>query len=159
MVTGTRRRQSSSAVRDATDMRYACLQDRRSLIFETVFSAQEKMDYLEKAIEGNFFVRLFFIGTESPDINASRVAKRVMEGGHTVPIEKIISRYQKSIDNLCKALRIVDRGYVYDNSTDGAANPKLQFRRSGGKIERIYNEDHIWALQVRTHFMTGSADQ
>ena len=63
-------------------------------------------------------MRLFFVGTNNPSINASRVAKRVMEGGHSVPIEKIISRYYKSISNCVAVSKFVDRTYVYDNSVD-----------------------------------------
>ncbi len=65
-----------------------------------------------------FFIRLFFVSTASPTINAERVANRVLNGGHDVPIPKIISRYDKSIAN-CKLLApIVDRLYVYDNSVE-----------------------------------------
>lgn len=141
----------ASAVTFAAERRYECLRERCSLIFETVFSSQEKLDFVQLSIDSGFFVRLFFIGTESPHINAARVAKRVMEGGHTVPIEKIVSRYQKSIDNLCEALLIVDRGYVYDNSIEGAETPKLQFRTIAGKIERVYSDEHTWASDLRVH--------
>jgi predicted ABC-type ATPase len=40
--------------------------------------------------EADYFVRIFYVCTASPDINAARVARRVMEGGHDVPITKII---------------------------------------------------------------------
>ncbi len=73
-----------------------------------------------------------------------------MEGGHAVPIEKIISRHQKSINNLAEALQIIDRGYVYDNSVDGAENPNLQFRTVSGKLVKVYNADHFWASELRT---------
>lgn len=98
------------------ELREKCLRERRSFVFETVFSAQDKIDFLIKAKESGFFIRLFFISTSHPSINASRIANRVMEGGHDVPISKIISRYQKSIQN-CKAIApFVDRLYVYDLS-------------------------------------------
>lgn len=55
-------------------------------------------------------------GSGHPTINALRIAQRVMEGGHDVPISKIISRYQKSILNCKCVASIVDRVYVYDRS-------------------------------------------
>ncbi len=60
--------------------RNLCLPEKRSLIFETVLSANDKVDYIKRAKEAGFFVRLFFVCTNSPVINASRIAKRVMEG-------------------------------------------------------------------------------
>ena len=73
-------------------LREDCLKNRQSLIFETVLSTMSKVDFIKRAKEAGFFIRLFFVSTESPLINASRVAARVMEGGHDVPIPKIISK-------------------------------------------------------------------
>lgn len=89
----------------------------------------------------------FFVGTESPTINASRIAARVMEGGHDVPINKIVSRYSKSIANCCVATQITDRSYIYDNSID-YADPKLLFRTIDGKIEKLYSTISKWAEPI-----------
>jgi predicted ABC-type ATPase len=102
----------------ATERREACLKNQESLIFETVLSADDKIDFLQRAKAAGYFIRLFFIGTDHPSINAARVARRVMEGGHDVPITKIISRYSKSISNCCAVATFLDRVYIYDNSTD-----------------------------------------
>ena len=77
-------------------LREDCLKNRQSLIFETVLSTTSKVNFIKRAKEAGFFIRLFFVSTESPLINASRVAARVMEGGQDVSIMKIISRYAKS---------------------------------------------------------------
>jgi len=49
-------------------------------------SADDKIDFILRAKKADFFIRLFFISTESPTINAARIADRVMKGGHDVPI-------------------------------------------------------------------------
>jgi predicted ABC-type ATPase len=116
-------------------MRYDCLKNNESLIFETVLSAPEKVEFIRKAKDQGYFIRLFFINTNSPTINAKRVAQRVMEGGHDAPISKIISRYSKSTANGCIASKIVDRSYFYDNSIE-KIEPKLLFRTSEGKITK-----------------------
>lgn len=91
---------------------------------------------------------LFFIGTSSPTINASRIANRVMEGGHDVSITKIISRYQKSIINCSFIANIVDRLYVYDNSIDNAV-ATLQYRLSNGVLVKQYVDDIVeWAKRI-----------
>lgn len=83
-------------------------------VFETVFSSQDKIDFIIRAKQAGFFIRVFFIATNHPSINASRVANRVMEGGHDVPITKIISRFYKSIINCEIIAKLVDRLYVID---------------------------------------------
>ena len=118
------------------DWRERCLAERRSHIFETVMSAGDKVDYIMRAKMGGFFIRLFFVSTESPTINAKRVANRVLNGGHDVPIPKIISRYDKSIAN-CQLLA---RLYVYDNSVDDA-DARILFRMSNGEVVKSYTEN------------------
>lgn len=136
------------SVKYCEDLRNQCLVNRKSLIFETVLSVSDKVDYICRAIEAGFFVRLFFVCTASPTINASRIASRVMEGGHDVPITKIISRYQKSLMNCCLVSKLVDRTYVYDNSVENE-DAVLLFRLSKGKLVKQY-VDNIpeWALPV-----------
>lgn len=130
------------------EWREKCLVERKSLIFETVLSAKDKIDYIERAKEAGFFVRLFFVCTKSPAINASRIAQRVMKGGHDVPITKVISRYQKSILN-CKYIATkVDRTYLYDNSVDDTEQ-QLLIRLSDGIIVKRYVEQlPEWARQI-----------
>ena len=53
-------------------------------------------------------MRVFFLGTGDPRINASRVADRVIRGGHSVPIGKMGSRYERSLVSLPVAVDIAD---------------------------------------------------
>ena len=130
------------------EWRETCLAKKQSLIFETVMSADDKVDYIMRAKEAGFFIRVFFIATANPTINASRIASRVMKGGHDVPITKIISRYRKSIINCMKISSIVDRLYVYDNSIDGE-EAKIQFRLVNGVMGKMYVTDvPEWAQAI-----------
>ena len=137
-----------AALQHAESVRYRCLKERRSLAFETVFSTDEKTDFVNQALMAGFFVRVFFVGTNTPHINAARIAKRIEQGGHDVPIPKIISRYYKSMSRVAKILPLVDRGYVYDNSAENA-EPALQFRTINGRIEKVYRTGHEWADMIR----------
>ena len=135
------------AVNRAAELREEGLLKKCGIIFETVLSAQDKIDYIIRAKQSGYFIRLFFVGTNHPSINAARIAQRVMEGGHDVPISKIINRFSKSIANCCVAATIVDRLYVYDNSVD-FTEPKLLFRASDSKLEKFYTEVNTWALSI-----------
>lgn len=130
------------------ELREKCLSERKSFVFETVFSSQDKIDFVLRAKQAGFFIRIFFISTSDPSINAARVAKRVMKGGHDVPISKIISRYNKSIQNCKTIASIIDRLYVYDNSVDDVDALAL-FRLSDGKIAKQYTSNiPEWALTL-----------
>lgn len=125
------------AAKFATKQRYQLLDSGKSVVFETVLSSEEKLEYIKKAKEAGYFIRVFFVCTESPSINAARIAGRYMEGGHSVPIEKIVSRYGKSISNCKKLIMLVDRLYVYDNSIENQP-ARLLFRIADGKIIKQY---------------------
>lgn len=135
-----------AAVR-AAEVRERCVLEGRSLAFETVLSMPDKVDFIQRARQAGFFVRLFFVGTDDPSINAKRVALRVMEGGHDVPISKIIARYTRSLANCSVAARIADRAYVYDNSVDNAP-ARLLFRMDEGKLIKAYGNINPWALEI-----------
>ena len=44
----------------ATKMRYECLRKRQDFVFETVFSSDEKLAFVEEAKKAGFFIRIFF---------------------------------------------------------------------------------------------------
>ena len=71
-----------------------------------------------------------------------------MQGGHDVPIPKIISRYQKSIVNCKRCAELADRTYIYDNSVDDE-EARLLFRMIDGRPFKRYTEDiPEWALTI-----------
>lgn len=106
------------AARLAEETRERLLLQKGSIAFETVFSAPDKLDYIKRAHEAGYFIRFFFVSTDSPAINAARITTRYMSGGHAVPIEKIVNRYYRSIEQCMNAILWVDRLDVFDNSGD-----------------------------------------
>ena len=117
------------AAEHATKLRYECLEQKRDFVFETVFSSAEKLEFLRKAKEAGFFIH--------PAINVARITQRYLNGGHEVPISKVISRYYKSLVNATKAISFVDRAYVYDNSIDNQL-PRLLYRTTDGRLFKQY---------------------
>ncbi len=89
----------------------------RSFTFEIVMSFPDKVDLLRKAELRGYRTYLYYVATEDPAINVSRLHYRVRMGGHSVPEAKIISRYQRSLDLLVEAIQYTNRAYIFDNST------------------------------------------
>jgi len=123
------------------------LENSQSLIFETVFSTQEKLDYIRSAIQKKYFIRIFFISTNDPQININRVNQRFLEGGHDVKNITIIYRYYNSIANATILSKIVDRFYLYDNTED-FVEPKLLFRAENGILKKQYNPNLEWSQLI-----------
>lgn len=99
--------------------RDTCISERRSFSFETVMSHPSKIDILLRAKQAGFFLQLFFIGTEDPQISADRVALRVAQGGHDVPRDRIAPRWFRTMNQLFSAIEASDRAFVFDNTSAG----------------------------------------
>lgn len=113
---------SLKAAQQAALLREVLLSERKSIAFESVFSAPDKVDFVMRAKQAGFYIRMFFVCTESPEINAYRITQRYLQGGHEVPISKIVSRYYKSIQQAAEIIPFVDRMDLFDNSKDGEGN-------------------------------------
>lgn len=97
-------------------IRHKLLERGTSFTFETVMSSADKVLFLKKAQQRGFRTYLYFVATDDPIINISRVRNRVRLGGHPVPDDKVIARYARSLDLLLEAIRHTNRAYIFDNS-------------------------------------------
>ena len=97
-------------------LRGICINSGESFTFETVMSSPDKLAVLQRAKEAGFRVYLYYVATEDPAINVERVHLRTQSGGHSVPTDKIIDRYYRSLTYLFDAIRLSDRAYLFDNS-------------------------------------------
>ncbi|HTJ52086.1 MAG TPA: hypothetical protein VL443_21640 [Cyclobacteriaceae bacterium] len=97
-------------------LRVKLLELKKKFSFETVFSHHSKLDIMSEARKAGYKVYLYFVSTESPDINKYRVQLRKDKGGHDVPPDKIESRYYRSLDLMFKAAQLSYQCYFFDNS-------------------------------------------
>jgi len=79
-------------------------------------SHSSKLKEIGEAKNKGYKIYLYFICTDNPEINISRVENRVDKGGHNVETEKIRSRYPNTLKNLYPAIKLSDRVYLFDNS-------------------------------------------
>jgi predicted ABC-type ATPase len=117
----------------AGNIREDWIRQRRSFVFETVFSdpVGDKVTMLQKAANAGYTVALFFIGIDSADTSNDRVAMRVSQGGHDVPREKLGSRFPRTIANLKLAIEKLPMVFIYDNSDLAAPYRQIAFFQNG----------------------------
>lgn len=128
-------------------LRYQRLAESKDIVFETVLSSPEKLEFLREAQEHGYFVHLVYVCTNDPTINAARVCRRVMENGHDVPIEKIISRYYRSVALAADALPFVSVAHLFDNSNDFEALALVAYLQDS--ILFVRRELPDWINQIR----------
>ena len=131
---------SIAAAKIAEEDRESLLRKGVSFAFETVGSTRNKVDFINKAKDAGYRIFLIFITTGDPQINISRVEQRVRMGGHSVPCEKVKSRYERTMNMLSEYLELSDEACLYDNSGE---HPHLVLRKKGEDVRVIRNPDKV----------------
>jgi predicted ABC-type ATPase len=107
-----------AAMRDAEGARYSEIAQGNSFTFETVLSTPSKLEFIRYAKMQGYLVHVVYVTTENPGINMKRVKVRVEHGGHDVPVDKILSRYEKSMALMFDVVCEAHSADIYDNSGD-----------------------------------------
>lgn len=133
------------ATRLAETMRLDLVGRRESFVMETVFSdpVGAKQDFLRGAQRQGYTVVLLFVGLDSAELSAARVAERVALGGHDVPDDRLATRYPRTLANLRGALAFVDVAILLDNSS--ARDPyRVVGTWRGGRRESVAADAPSW---------------
>lgn len=94
---------------------YGLICEKCGFCFETVMSTDRNFKLLRRAKEKGYFIRCYIL-TADPMINICRVRSRVAEGGHDVPEEKIVKRYDRALSLVKDVVAVCDVCHIYDNS-------------------------------------------
>lgn len=106
------------ASRAAADERRDRMNRRESFITETVFSHPSKNELIDEALSSGYIAHLHVMMIPV-DLAVARVADRVRDGGHEVPVTKIRERFERLWGLLAQSLDRVDRADLFDNSRTG----------------------------------------
>jgi predicted ABC-type ATPase len=110
---------SREAQRIADEKRAECLKQGKPFSFETVMSHPSKIELMNEARSIGFRASLFFVAVDNPLLNIERVSVRVSQGGHSVPSDRIFSRYARTLALLSRAALAADDAVLFDNTTAG----------------------------------------
>ena len=92
----------------------------KNFAFETTCASRTHIRFLRQCRQAGYRLSLVFLWLPSPEAARARVARRVREGGHSIPDHVITRRYQLGLRNMRYFyLPLVDIGIVYDNSDRG----------------------------------------
>ncbi len=93
--------------------------------FETVFSHwkprpdgghESKADDIRQMQQAGYFVVLLFVGLTSPQLSVARVLTRKQQGGHGVPLDRLLDRFPRTQAAIGHAAPIADMTLMFDNS-------------------------------------------
>lgn len=119
----------------AAELRHALVSKRESFIFETVLSdpVGDKVSFLRDLTDHGYEVVLIFISIADIETSIQRVSMRVVQGGHDVPDDKLRERFNRTRENLRRAIESLQHVIVYDNS-DLAQPYRLMASYENGRL-------------------------
>ncbi len=108
-----------------------------------MFSHPSKLELVQAARAQGYTVWVMHVGVDSPDLSVARVAYRSATGGHSVPETKIRERHDRAARLVPAAVRLADKGLVYDNSV-AAQSPKLVLTFDQGRLVDVRPGPPAW---------------
>ncbi len=97
---------------------------RRTFAFETTLSSRSFAPWIPEQIRTGYQFHLVLLWLPSPDFAVARVAARVREGGHDVPEETILRRYEAGLRNFFRLYQPMATTWgFWDNSTESGLTP------------------------------------
>ena len=92
------------------------VEDGRDFVLETTLSGRTYSKHFQAARAAGYHIRLDFLLLPDLEDSIRRVADRVEQGGHNVPLEDLRRRFKVTLQNLFSIYRpVIDRWSIYDN--------------------------------------------
>ena len=122
------------------------LKEKADFAFETTLATRSYVSLIKKAQLVGYKVTLLYFWLDTPETAYIRVAKRVSEGGHNIPLDIIERRYYRGLYTLVNLyIPICDKWIVVNNVT---APSKIILQGAVELGQTILNND-IWNIILK----------
>ena len=123
------------------------LKDGETFAFETTLATRSYVKLIQQAKKRGYFVTLLFFSLSSSEQAQRRVAQRVSMGGHNIPSDVIVRRYEAGLQNLFQLyMPVCDYWTLYDNSNCPAVRIASGFGTE--KIE-VFEKERYFELRKK----------
>ena len=105
-----------NAGRIAVSLVKECISAGHTFNQETTLCGKSILRNIESAKKAGFYIEIYYVGLDTPELAIERVMQRVKNGGHGIPESDIRRRYNESFNNLLQILPSCDCVEIYDNT-------------------------------------------
>lgn len=113
---------------------------RKTFSFETTLAARSYAGRIPEWRASGYRVFLLFLWLPSEDLAIERVANRVRQGGHDIPVSTIRQRYTRGLANFKNLYSPIADGWLL---LDGSQFPPLEVARQEDGLQSISNQP-LW---------------
>lgn len=114
----------------AAELAFADLRNRvarnQPVAVETVLSTDKYTPLVAEVLKRRGQFNFIYVALSSSRISQTRIANRVRLGGHDVPADKLMTRWQRSLENLPVFASKASHFWIFDNSdSDESVSPPM----------------------------------
>src|SRR6266571_5112380 len=102
---------------------------------------------IREAQEAGFDVKVFYVGTEDPNLNMGRVLLRASNGGPFAALARIPDDYVHGLKHLPEAKKLADDLMLFDNTAHGRGH-RLVAHFHVGELMKLARSVPKWAQRV-----------
>ena len=121
-----------------------CLEKGICFTQETTLSDRKTLDTVKRAIEQNYYIRLYYVGLDSMEESLLRIENRVRKGGHNIHTDTVINRFSKRFDDLLTILPYCNEATFYDNDNGFVTVAKYK----NGELQPIGQNNPNWLVEL-----------
>ena len=127
-----------------------CITKRISFTQETTLSGYKTEETAKEVKDLGYHVRLFYVGLDTVDESLQRIKNRVKRGGHNIPHDNVVRRFEGRWKAVAKVLPYCDEAEFYDN--DNGFVKVAEYRN--GEFRRIGTNTCTWVNELGEYLKT-----
>lgn len=128
----------------AIDIIDECLDKEICFTQETTLSGKKTLGTIKRAIEKDYYIRLYYVGLDTMEESLLRIENRVKKGGHNIATDAVAKRFGKRFDDLLVILPYCNEATFYDNDNGFVTVAKYK----NGELQPVGKTQPKWLSEL-----------
>ncbi len=125
----------------------SCIEKGFCFTQETTLSGHKTAKTAKKALDSGYYVRLYYVGLNSLEESLKRIENRVFKGGHDIPKESVVKRYNTRFADISAVLPYCNEAVFYDNENGFRAVAEYQ----NGELTLLGGDSPQWITELKEY--------
>lgn len=121
-----------------------CLEKEICFTQETTLSGKKTLNTIKRAIEKDYYIRLYYVGLDTLEESLIRIENRVKKGGHNIDNEAVTKRFEKRFEDVALILPYCNEATFYDNDNGFVTVAKYK----NGELQPIGHKQPKWLIEL-----------
>ena len=121
-----------------------CLEKEICFTQETTLSGKKTLSTIKRAIEKDYYIRLYYVGLDTMEESLLRIENRVKKGGHNINTETVANCFEKRFEDLLLILPYCNEATFYDNDNGFVTVAKYK----NGELQTIGQKSPDWLCEL-----------